>query len=173
MSLSAMSDILTCVEPNRAWLEVTLYPEQNEFVHEGDKIDVNFGDGTHIQAKLTGLGSITDSVTRTIKAHIPIKTSSGQKLGDYADVPLHGSPREVLTVPVSAVIRTGNGNHVMRALDNGHFMPQKVITGMSNDDRIGIIEGLEAGDKVAVNGQFLLDAAASIADSAQRYQQNK
>ena len=70
-------------------------------------------------------------------------------------------------------MRTGRGDYVMRALGNGHFMPQKIVTGMSNNDRIEIIEGLEAGDNVAVNGQFLLDAAASIADAAQRYNQNK
>ncbi len=173
MSLSAMSDILTCVEPDRAWLELVLYPEQLAFVHEGEKLQVHFGDGSSMQAKLTNLSSITDSGTRTTKARIPIKLTAGQQLGDYADVTLHGSTREVLTVPVSSVIRSGSGNYVMRALDNGHFMPQKIISGISNDERIGIIEGLEAGDKVAVNGQFLLDAAASIADAAQRYDQNK
>jgi Cu(I)/Ag(I) efflux system membrane fusion protein len=58
----------------------------------------------------------------------------------------------------------------MRALENGHFMPQKVETGIANDERVVIRDGLQAGDKVAVNGQFLLDAAASIADAAQRYE---
>ena len=177
MSLSpmsgAMSEILTCVKPNRAWLEVTFYPEQTEFVHEGETLDVQFGDGNQIKTKLTGLSTITDSVTRTIKARIPIKITADQHLGDFADVTLHSSPRKVLTIPASAVIRNGNGNFVMRALGNGHFIPQKIITGISNDDHIGIIDGLEVGDKVAVNGQFLLDAAASIADSAQRYQQSK
>jgi Cu(I)/Ag(I) efflux system membrane fusion protein len=47
-------------------------------------------------------------------------------------------------------------------------MPVEVITGIETAERIAIRDGLDAGDQVAVNGQFLLDAAASIADTAQR-----
>jgi Cu(I)/Ag(I) efflux system membrane fusion protein len=47
-------------------------------------------------------------------------------------------------------------------------MPVKVLTGIENAERVAIRDGLEEGDRVAVNGQFLLDAAASIADAAQR-----
>ena len=92
-------------------------------------------------------------------------------MGDYADITLISTPHETLSVPGSAVMRTGRGDYVMRALGNGHFMPQKIETGIANDDRIEIRGGLEAGDSVAVNGQFLLDAAASIADAVQRYDQ--
>jgi Cu(I)/Ag(I) efflux system membrane fusion protein len=56
----------------------------------------------------------------------------------------------------------------MQSLGNGHFMPVKVVTGIETAERVAIRAGLEAGDEVAVNGQFLLDAAASIADTAQR-----
>jgi Cu(I)/Ag(I) efflux system membrane fusion protein len=115
---------------------------------------------------------INDS-TRSLRAYIPITLPKGHHIGDYADVTVHSSLREVLTVPLSAVIRTGHGSHVMKFMGNGHFMVQQVSTGMYNDELIGIIDGLEAGDKVAVNGQFLLDSATSIAESAERYRQNK
>lgn len=173
MSVSAMTDILTCVEANRAWLEVVFYAEQASSVHEGDTVRVQFADGKRVQTRLTGLGSITEGETRTTRARIPIKLSAGQKLGDYADVTVLSAPHEALSVPVSAVMRTGRGDFVMRALGNGHFMPQKIETGIASDDRIEIHKGLDVGDQVAVNGQFLLDAAASIADAAQRYDQNK
>ena len=65
-------------------------------------------------------------------------------------------------------MRSGRGNFVMRALDKGHFMPVAVTTGIESAERIAILEGLTEGDQVVVNGQFLLDAAASIADAAQR-----
>lgn len=173
MSVSAMTDILTCVEANRAWLEVVFYPDQASHVHEGDTLQVQFADGKRMQTRLTGLSSITEGEARTIRARIPIKLAAGQQLGDYADVTLLSAPHEALSVPVSAVMRTGRGDFVMRALGNGHFMPQKVETGTANSDRIEIRDGLEAGDQVAVNGQFLLDAAASIADAVQRYDQKK
>ncbi len=173
MSVSAMSDILTCVAANRAWLEVVFYPDQASFVHEGDTLEVQFADGKRIQTKLTGLSNISEGEARTLRARIPIQIAPGQQLGDYADVTLISAPHEALSIPVSAVMRTGRGDFVMRAMSDGHFMPQKIETGIANDDRIEIREGLEAGDQVAVNGQFLLDAAASIADVLQRHDQKK
>ncbi|MBT9497642.1 MAG: efflux RND transporter periplasmic adaptor subunit, partial [Zoogloea sp.] len=49
-----------------------------------------------------------------------------------------------------------------------HFLPVKVLTGIETGERVAIRDGLEAGDQVAVNGHFLIDAAASLADAAQR-----
>ena len=171
MSVSAMTDILTCVEANRAWLEVVFYADQASHVHEGNTMRVQFADGKRMQTRLTGLSSITEGEARTIRARIPIKLAAGQQLGDYADVTLLSAPHEALSVPVSAVMRTGRGDFVMRTLGNGHFMPQKIETGIASDDRIEIHKGLDEGDQVAINGQFLLDSAASIADAAQRYDQ--
>jgi len=45
--------------------------------------------------------------------------------------------------------------------------------GIPEDLRAKKMKELEAGDKVAVNGQFLLDSATSIAESAERYRQDK
>jgi len=99
---------------------------------------------------------------------MPVTLGRAPRLGEYAQVTIHTTEREVLSVPKSAVIRSGRGDFVMRALDKGHFMPVKVVTGLETAERIAIRDGLDAGDQVAVNGQFLLDAAASIADTAQR-----
>jgi Cu(I)/Ag(I) efflux system membrane fusion protein len=89
-------------------------------------------------------------------------------VGEYVAVTLHATPRDVLSVPKSAVMRSGRADFVMRALDKGHFMPVEVMTGIETAERIAIRDGLDEGDQVAVNGQFLLDAAASLADTAQR-----
>ena len=134
---------------------------------------MQFADGKRMQTKLTGLSNISEGEARTLRARIPIQIAPGQQLGDYADVILLSAPHEALSIPVSAVMRTGRGDFVMRAMSDGHFMPQKIETGIASDDRIEIREGLEAGDQVAVNGQFLLDAAASIADVLQRHDQKK
>jgi Cu(I)/Ag(I) efflux system membrane fusion protein len=173
MAVSAMTDILSCTESGRSWLEVVFYPDQTSHVHEGDSVQVEFSDGVRMQTRLTGLSAISEGEARTLRARIPFRLTSGRQLGDYADVTIQGTPFTALSIPASAVIKTGRGNFVMRALENGHFMPQEIEAGITSNDRIVIRDGLEAGDKVAVNGQFLLDAAASIADAAQRYDQKK
>jgi Cu(I)/Ag(I) efflux system membrane fusion protein len=69
-------------------------------------------------------------------------------------------------------MRTGKGDMVILAEGSGYFTPVKVETGIETADTIEITAGLQAGDQVAVNGQFLLDAAASMSDAAQRMHNN-
>ena len=170
MQIEHMTEILHCVDPEKAWLELVLYPDQLAWVAEGDAITVTFEDGTTVNTRLTGLSPIADNMTRTVRARLAIDLQRAPTLGEYAAVTIHASPRQVLSVPKSAVMRSGRGNIVMRAEEQGHFMPVKVMTGIESAERVAILQGLEPGDKVVVNGQFLLDAAASIADAGQRLQ---
>ena len=168
MQISRMTEILSCVDTAQVWLEIVLYPDQLAWVHEGDAVTVEFDDGATVKTRLTGLSTITDNMARTVRARFVIKLDRAATLGEYAAVTLHARPRQVLSVPKSAVMRSGRGNIVMQAMGKGHFMPVKVMTGIESAERIAILEGLQAGDQIVVNGQFLLDAAASIADTAQR-----
>ena len=169
MTISAMTEIVSCVDTAHAWLEVALYPDQTPSVRAGDPFTARFDDGSEIAGHLSGLSPILDSGTRTLRARIPVSLTGGTPLGSYAEVTIQAAPRDVLSVPAGAVLRTGHGDFVLRALGQGHFAPVKVQTGMETADRIAIRGGLSAGDQVVVNGQFLLDASASMADAAQRF----
>jgi Cu(I)/Ag(I) efflux system membrane fusion protein len=168
MTVGRMTDILRCVDPSHVLIEIALYPDQIPWVGEHDAVTMEFADGEVVKAQLSGLNPLLDEATRTLRVRMPVTLARAPNLGEYATVTIHTTPRQVVSVPTSAVQRTGHGNFVMRALGQGHFMPVKVITGIETSDRIAIRDGLKAGDQVAVNGQFLMDAAASIADTAQR-----
>lgn len=173
MRVEAMSEILRCVDPSRTQLEVVLYPDQIAWVSEGDAVSVEFEAGRTLRTRMSELHPLLDESGRTLRVRIPLAPGHGALLGGYARVTLHTAPRRVLSVPKSALMRSGRGDYVMRALDHGHFMPVKVLTGIETDERVAIREGLEAGDQVAVNGHFLIDAAASLADAAQRMRAGK
>lgn len=168
MAVSPMTEVLRCVDASRALLEVVLYADHLSWVREGDAVTVEFENGETAKTRLSGLAPQADGAAQTLRARLPLASRPDAALGTYVSVTIHAAPRRILSVPRSAVLRTGRGSFVMRALDNGHFMPVKVLTGIENAERVAIRDGLEEGDRVAVNGQFLLDAAASIADAAQR-----
>jgi Cu(I)/Ag(I) efflux system membrane fusion protein len=169
MTINTMNEIMSCVDTAHAWLEVALYPDQAQAVHAGDSFTARFDDGSEMTGHMSGLSPILDPATRTLRARIPINLSANTPLGSYAEVTIEAAPREVLSVPAGAVLRTGQGNFVLRAMGQGHYAQVKVQTGIETDDRIAIRAGLNPGDQVVVTGQFLLDAAASIADAAQRF----
>jgi Cu(I)/Ag(I) efflux system membrane fusion protein len=56
----------------------------------------------------------------------------------------------------------------MVALGEGRFVPTEVRLGKEDAERVEIVDGLAEGAAIAVNGQFLLGAEASLAATRQR-----
>lgn len=108
--------------------------------------------------------------TRTIKARIEL-ANPGQKLVPGMFATLNFAPaanQEMLLVPSEAVIQTGTRNLVMLAEANGKFAPVEVQTGDESNGKTEIRKGLEAGQKVVISGQFLIDSEASLKGTATR-----
>jgi Cu(I)/Ag(I) efflux system membrane fusion protein len=150
---------------------VTLYPDQLAWLKNGDEVTVKLPQpGTReIKTHLQFITSMVDSTTRTALARLSVSNPKNLLLiGSFLDVIIHAKPHKALAIPRSAVMRTGKGDLVMLAEGGGYFTPVKVETGIEAADSIEITAGLHEGDQVAVNGQFLLDAAASMSDAAQR-----
>jgi Cu(I)/Ag(I) efflux system membrane fusion protein len=106
-----------------------------------------------------------DARTRTGKVRIEVKNPEHRiKHEMYADVEIDaaaGEPKR-LTVPVSAVIDSGNRQVVIVERGEGLFEPRPVKLGLRSDGLIEIREGLKAGEKVVVTANFLIDAESNL-----------
>ena len=67
-----------------------------------------------------------------------------------------------LVVPVSAVIDTGRRQVVWVEASPGMFEPRDVQVGQRTDDKVQILSGIRAGDKVAVSGAYLIDSESQL-----------
>jgi hypothetical protein len=67
-----------------------------------------------------------------------------------------------LTVPVDAVIDSGQEQRVFVELENGVFEPRKVRTGWHLGDRVEIVDGLQEGESVVSSGTFLVDSESRL-----------
>ena len=76
---------------------------------------------------------------------------------------LEPPPRdEVLSVPESAVIDTGDRKVVYVEAEPGVFEGRAVVLGPRIGDRFPVLEGLAPGEKVAAAGTFLIDAESRL-----------
>ena len=174
-SVKPMDNLFSFAGLSQVWVDVPLYPDQIAWVKEGDEVTIRMpqSDMREIKARLKFIAPTVDSTTRTVQARLSVDNSKNLlPIGSFLDVIIHAKPHKALVVPRSAVMRTGNGDLVILAEGSGYFSPVKVKTGIETADTIEITAGLQAGDQVAVNGQFLLDAAASMSDAAQRLHNN-
>ena len=81
----------------------------------------------------------------------------------YGEVELRsGSGTKRLTVPTQAVLDDGHTRTVFLDSGNGDLEARQVATGQRFADRIEILRGLAAGERVVTSGNFLLDSEVQL-----------
>lgn len=164
--------LFTLADVSKVWVDITLYPDQAGRVKNGDAVTIKTPDGQEIKAKLDFVNPLAEN--NKINARVTLKnTNLRLRPGSFVDVTIHAQPHEALVLPRSSVIHTGQGDVVILSRGEGHFLPVNIETGIESGDWIEIVDGLLEGAEVAVNGQFLLDAASSLHDAAQRMQESQ
>ena len=120
--------------------------------------------GAVFKGRISALLPQVNQTTRTVVARIEIGNPRGQLIpGMFVTVDLSpAARREAILVPSEAVIQTGTRSVVVLALGEGRFRPVDVETGLEAGGRTEVRKGLEAGQKVVVSGQFLIDSEASL-----------
>jgi membrane fusion protein, copper/silver efflux system len=102
--------------------------------------------------------------TRTARVRIELPNPDLALLPDmYADVEIAtGDGEAVVVVPASAVIDSGNHQIVLLSSGDGRFEPRDVKAGRSGDGMVQIISGIAEGERVVVNGLFLIDSESNL-----------
>jgi Cu(I)/Ag(I) efflux system membrane fusion protein len=152
----------------------------NAEVRENEAAQVNVGNevearaaalpGKVFKGKVSAILPEVNAATRTLKARVELANPGGElKPGMFAIVNFTPAVRkEILVVPSEAVIQTGRRSVVIVAQADGKFAPVEVQTGMEANGQTEIRKGLEAGQKIVVSGQFLIDSEASLRASETR-----
>jgi Cu(I)/Ag(I) efflux system membrane fusion protein len=108
--------------------------------------------------------------TRTLPVYVGFNTANPHiRYGMLVEVSIEAAAREnTLRIPREALIRTGTGDRVIVARGTGRFQPVAVVPGLESAEHIEILSGLEAGQRVVISGQFLIDSESSLRTSLQR-----
>jgi Cu(I)/Ag(I) efflux system membrane fusion protein len=126
--------------------------------------------GAVFKGKVSAILPEVNPATRTIKARIELANPGGQLVpGMFATISFAPAARkDVLLVPSEAVIQTGKRSVVVVAQGDGKFAPVDVEVGLDSNGQTEIRKGLQAGQKVVVSGQFLVDSESNLKASATR-----
>jgi Cu(I)/Ag(I) efflux system membrane fusion protein len=102
--------------------------------------------------------------TRTARVRIEMPNPDLVLLPDmYGEVEIAtGSDQPVVTAPTSSVIDSGNRQVVIVDLGEGRFEPREVKLGRRGSGYVEVLEGVQDGDSVVVDGNFLIDAESNL-----------
>jgi len=102
--------------------------------------------------------------TRTARVRIELPNPDLALLPDmYGDVEIAtGAQEPVVTVPTNSVIDSGSRQVVIVDLGDGRFEPKDVKLGRRGSGYVEVLEGIQEGDSVVVDGNFLIDAESNL-----------
>lgn len=157
------ASLLVVGDPDRIELELQLAPDQARSVAVGDPVEfapVGRSDERGRGTVITRVPQI-DPATRTIRIRARIDDAVASFFpGAFVEATVsHGADRRSIVVPRSAVISVGGGDAVFVASGADEFTVRPVKLGQRDGDRYEVVEGLAAGEKIAVAGVFLIKSA--------------
>lgn len=148
------------------WVNAEVRESQASEVRPGNLVEARTPalPGTVFKGRVSAILPEVNPATRTFKARVELANPGGRLVpGMFATVNFTPMARkEALLVPTEAVIQTGKRSVVIVERDVGKFVPVDVEIGIETNGRTEIRKGLEAGQKVVVSGQFLIDSEASL-----------
>lgn len=148
------------------WVNAEVRESQASEVRPGNLVEARTPalPGSVFKGRVSAILPEVNPATRTFKARVELANPGGRLVpGMFATVNFTPMARkEALLVPTEAVIQTGKRSVVIVEQDVGKFVPVDVEIGIEANGRTEIRKGLEAGQKVVVSGQFLIDSEASL-----------
>jgi Cu(I)/Ag(I) efflux system membrane fusion protein len=148
------------------WVNAEVRETQASEVRVGNPVDARTPalPGKVFKGKVSAILPEVNPATRTLKARVELANPGGElKPGMFTTVNFTSAARkEALLVPTEAVIQTGRRTVVVVAQGEGKFAPVEVEIGIETNGQTEIRKGLEAGQRVVVSGQFLIDSESSL-----------
>ncbi len=150
---------------DRVWVVADVYESELAFVRLGAEAQVTLSylPGRTFTGKITFITPTLDPMTRTAKVRVEVDNRDASLKPDmYAEVVIQEPARMVTVVPESSVLPTGTRSILFVVKEDGTFEPREVQTGTKSDRFIEIRSGVEPGEKVATQANFLIDSESRL-----------
>jgi Cu(I)/Ag(I) efflux system membrane fusion protein len=142
------------------WAEAQVYTTQLAQISRNAKLMVQIPElGREVPGRIEFINPEMNPQTRInlIRVALP-NTGNLLKPGMPVYIVLTNGKKQVLSLPLDAVIRTTNLAYVWIMTGKNKFKMQAVQTGIESGDQIEIAQGLKEGDAVVVTGAYLLNS---------------
>jgi RND family efflux transporter MFP subunit len=122
-------------------------------VRDGEPVDIRVkATNQHLSGKVIRSTDALDRSTRTMQVEVDVPNPDYKLTpGMYADVSLRvQNDPDALTLPLQAINRTANKTTVFLVNSQSDVEEREIRTGIEGSDRIQVLSGLNAGDRVIV-----------------------
>jgi RND family efflux transporter MFP subunit len=147
------------------WMWAEFYENELSMLQVGQKLDITAKSypGKNFDGTIALIDPFINETKRTAKVRIDIPNADFKlRPGMYVNAELEMDMGEALTVPVSAIMPTGERNLVFIDKGGGKLEPRIVQLGGKYGDVYAVNSGLKEGERVVASANFLIDAESKI-----------
>src|SRR5438067_3146934 len=158
------------------WVWAEFYENELSMLQPGQKIVVTAKSypGENFDGTISLINPFLDEMKRTAKVRIDIPNADFKlRPGMYVNAELAMHMGEALTVPVSAIMPTGERNVVFVDKGEGKLEPRIVQLGTKYGDIYEVQGGLQEGERVVASANFLIDAESKVQGALKEFEQGK
>ena len=126
-------------------------------IRVGQKALVTLATGTELSGQVRAIAPSANEQTRNILVYVDLPRHNDLKAGTFARGVFDIGQSETLTAPTPAIVVRDGNNFVFVVDAANKAAARQVQTGRRVGERVEIVEGLKAGERVAVQGAGFLN----------------
>jgi Cu(I)/Ag(I) efflux system membrane fusion protein len=151
---------------SEVWVEGEVFERDLALIQVGAEahIEVSAFPGEHLMGRVDFVYPVMDVQSRTNRVRVALPNPGGRlKPGMFATMFFDAAvgPDE-LSVPLEAVIVTGERNLVFVHDAQGRLAPREVVLGVQAGPYVQILAGLDEGEEIVAAANFLVDAESRL-----------
>jgi membrane fusion protein, copper/silver efflux system len=164
--VNAGETLLTVADLSEIWIKADVYEDQLPQIHPGQDVDITAEalPNRTLHGHVQFIEPTTNPQTRTVPVHVHLANPEMRLMpGMFVSATfVSRAAKPSVVVPRSAVLDTGTRKIVYLAKAGGVFEAREVQVGAPTEELFPVTSGLRAGDRVVLNGNFLIDSQAQL-----------
>lgn len=165
MRVTPADALFEIADLRHVWVLADVYESDLPLVRVGmpGEVSVPYLPGKSWRGPVAYVNPTVEEKTRTVKVRIELRNEGLLLKPDmFADVQLRADLGTGLSVPESAVVDSGGRKLVFLDRGDGRFEPREVELGVRVESGFQVLSGLDDGERVVTQANFLLDSESSL-----------
>jgi Cu(I)/Ag(I) efflux system membrane fusion protein len=159
-------DLFTIVDLSHVWILGELYETDMPFVRSGQAAEIELpysGGGKTLRGRVDFIYPFLDPKNRTVQVRMQFPNADlSLKPEMFTNIRMSISLGRRVLVPQDAVMDTGAEQYIFIDKGNGYVEPRKVKVSAEAGDKVGIEQGLKAGERVVTGANFIVDSESRL-----------
>jgi Cu(I)/Ag(I) efflux system membrane fusion protein len=160
------AELYVVADLSTVWVQAKVFAYELPHIALGMPAKVTFPSlaDRSFDGKVVFIEPVVEEAARTVQVRVELNNPDGIiKPGMFSNVFISHAMGTGLTVPTSAVIRTGERDIAFKAVSVDRFAPVEVkISPLPFDGRFQVLQGLREGEEVVTSANFLIDSESRL-----------